>query len=182
MSFVLWTNEKHFTMLCFLSAISLTAQVWCSSVRLCGSMFSFMFHRLSQSRDTRPAKYVRADLARLMSWKCLMKWCNHPRFIYNLIIDIVLKESIPNEWLEYWSINPTWLICPSLMKGFLLTFNTQLSVTITLAPGAPVANLSMRLNSVLMLVATEPQQEWGGCMWACMARLIGWLFQWQRDQ
>lgn len=41
----------------------------------------------------------------------------------------------------------------------MLTFNTQLSVMITRAPGAPVANLSIRLNSVLMLDATEPQLE-----------------------
>lgn len=54
-----------------------------------------------------------------------------------------------------------------------LTFNTQVSVTMTLAPGAPVANLSMCLNSVLMLTATEPQLEKEGCTWACSTLLIG---------
>ena len=67
-------------------------------------------------------------------------------------------------------------------SGTVSTFITQVSVTMTLAPGAPEANLSILLNSVLMLVATAPHPAHWGPVWTCRALLIGWLDQRQRDQ
>lgn len=64
----------------------------------------------------------------------------------------------------------------------MLTFNTQLSVTMNRAPWTPAANLSTLRNSVLRLLATEPQLTCGGLAWICRVWLIGWFCQLPLDQ